>query len=755
MTGRAPPAPHLLLAALCVGLGAATVGRVGWAVAAGGVGLGALAMAAPLRLRLPLLAAAAAAAGWWAGSARLDALDRSPLSAQAGRAAPARVVITGPARRGRYGLRLPARILELAGRRASEPVLLRLPVGRSPPQGAILETVGTLSRPRRSAGGFDERTWLQRHGVHLVLRADRWRLVGRRGGLGGMADRLRRFVESGAAAGLQGERRAVVLGVVLGEDEGLSEELRQRFRASGLYHLLAVSGQNVALVAGGVLLLSWLAGLPRLLGQVAALAAIAAYVLAVGPQPSVVRAGVAGALASLAWICARQRDRWWFLLLGALSLLAWNPYTLLDPGFQLSFVAVAAIFLLVPSLMRLLEGYPLPRRAAAVVAVSAVCGLATAPVLLAQFGRVPAYSVAANALAAPAVPLLLGLSLAAAALQPLDPGAAAGLAFGAGWCAAWLTLAAETVARLPQAELGPNEALALAAVGTAAALARRGGRRWRWAGAALCLAALAWAGRSWVAPSPAWAPPEGLRATFLDVGQGDSALLETPQGAVLVDGGPPEADVAGALRRRGITALSLLVLTHPQRDHVGGAEEVARRLPPAAVLYPGLAVTSPDEHRALAAARRRGARVEVARAGAEYRLGRLRLRVLWPEGPGAPGDDPNRGAVVLLASYGRTDLLLTADAESDVIGSLPLPPVEVLKVAHHGSADPGLPALLRRLRPAAAVVSVGRENEYGHPSPSTLQALAALPGLRLYRTDEDGDVTVESDGRALLVRAER
>ena len=131
---------------------------------------------------------------------------------------------------------------------------------------------------------------------------------------------------------------------MLGEDEGLSPELRDAFRASGLYHLLAVSGQNVIFVAVGILGLAWVVGVPRWLGELGALAGIGSYVLAVGAQPSVIRAGIAGALGSIAWLAARQHDRWHFLLVGALVLLAWNPYTLLDAGFQLSFAAVVAIF---------------------------------------------------------------------------------------------------------------------------------------------------------------------------------------------------------------------------------------------------------------------------------------------------------------------------------------------------------------------------------------------------------------------------
>jgi competence protein ComEC len=224
--------------------------------------------------------------------------------------------------------------------------------------------------------------------MHVVLRAGSFRVVGRRGGLGGLADGLRATVARSLAPGLEGERRAVVAGVVLGEDEGLDQELRDQFRASGLYHLLAVSGQNVAYVVASMILLAWALGLPRWAGEAGALAAVGAYVLAVGWQPSIVRAGVAGGLASLAWLASRPRDRWYFMLVGAAILLAWNPYSLLEPGFQLSFAAVAAIFVLVPRLERRLEGYPLPRRLAEVIAVSGACGAVTAPIVWLHFGAV-------------------------------------------------------------------------------------------------------------------------------------------------------------------------------------------------------------------------------------------------------------------------------------------------------------------------------------------------------------------------------
>jgi competence protein ComEC len=243
--------------------------------------------------------------------------------------------------------------------------------------------------------------------------------------------------------------------------------------------------------------------------------------------------------------------------------------------------------------------------------------------------------------------------------------------------------------------------------------------------------------------------------TFLDVGQGDATLLEVPEGAVLVDQGPPEAGVDERLETRGLRRLVALVLTHPQRDHVGGAAPTLRELDVGAMLVSGQVSGNPDELEALAVARERGVRVIAARAGQVYTIGSLRLSVLWPERRAPSAADPNEYAVVILASYGDIDVLLTADAESPVTGRLELPEVELLKVAHHGSSDDGLPALLHRLDPSVAVISVGDRNDYGHPAPSTLAALAGVPGLRVYRTDRQGTIVAESaDGHTLTVRAE-
>jgi len=757
--------PAVVLAALAVGLSASNWWRAPWPAAVGAViAATAAAFRLPSPVRLALVGISLGAAGLWWGGLRLDELDRSFLATRIGEPAAARVVVTGAASRSSFAVRVAADVHRYDGISLRERVLLELPAGRAPPQGAVLELRARPVAPRGPETGFDERGWLARRGVHVVLHASGpWQVVGRRGGIGGVGDRLRTAIADALALGTAGERRSLVIGVVLGADEGIDPALRDAFKASGLFHLLAVSGQNVVLIGFGVLGLAYVAGLGRATGHGLAIVAILAYALAVGWQPSVVRAAVAGCLGSVAWLLSRPSDRWHTMALGAVVLLGWTPRSLVEPGFQLSFTAVAAIFVTLPRLRRLHEGYPVPASLVEVVGISAACGIATAPILWLQFGTIPLWTVPANALAEPAMPILLGCGLAAAVLAPLVPPAAVALSWLAGAAAAWIAFSARLIAALPYAQISSATAVAAAGLLGGAALGLRALPGYRRRAAVVTVVALVpLAALGWWAlhPAPRWSPPTGLRVSFLDVGQGDGILLETPEGAMLVDAGPPEARVDRQLGRMGLHALAAMVVTHEHRDHVGGASAVLRRLKVGSVIDPmqpsptnrGGAV---DEQAMRRTARRLGVPLVPARVGDTYRLGELRLRVIWPDRAGSPDENPHIHGTVLLATYGAVDLLLTGDSESEVTRSLPLRAVEVLKVAHHGSSDDGLADELRILRPRIAVISVGDHNDYGHPRPDTIAALEAQPGLTVYRTDANGRVVLESDGRTLEVRTER
>jgi competence protein ComEC len=248
--------------------------------------------------------------------------------------------------------------------------------------------------------------------------------------------------------------------------------------------------------------------------------------------------------------------------------------------------------------------------------------------------------------------------------------------------------------------------------------------------------------------SVAGAPESGLRVEVLDIGQGDAILLQ-PAGApaVLVDGGPPGDDLAAKLEAAGVDRLGAAVITHDQSDHAAGIEALLGHFPVERLIYARLG-SGP-----LAQARAAGAVPLRMAQGEQLHSGRLDLEALWPprESFARPlaGADPNDSALVFLARWRDFSMLLTADAEAETVPLDP-GPVDVLKVAHHGSDDAGLAGLLDRIRPKLAVISVGAGNPYGHPTAATLATLAEH-GVRTLRTDRDGTVTIDVRGRSIEV----
>ncbi len=486
--------PHVLVGALCLGFALANLGRpalvpalgVGAVLACAGV------VASESRFRTAALGCAVVAVAWGWGSVRLGQLDHSVLASRIGTAEEAIVEVDEPPRSSEFDQRMKARVLRWGTLRTHEPVYLELPLGRSPPQGAILKLVGELRAPPGPSNGFDEATWLRRQGIHAVLRGGPWRVVGRRGGVSGVGDRVGRWLSGDTTPGLKGERRDLIEAIVLGRSSEVDDRLLDDFRATGLYHCLAVDGLKVAAVGGGVAMVVLLLGFGGYVARVAALLAISAYALAVGLHPSVVRAALAAGLGSLAWLAGRERDRRQALLVGAAVLLGWNPYVLFDAGFQLSFAAVAAIFVVTPRVVLALEGYPVSHGLAQLIGVSTACGLATAPVTWFQFHQISLVTVPANVVAVPIVVEVLGLALLTAAVAPFAPSVAAAMAQLNGW-GAWLVAAcARAFARIPGAQITSPRAAAVLGLG------------------AVCAAAYAWQ-RGERARAEAGLPPDGDR----------------------------------------------------------------------------------------------------------------------------------------------------------------------------------------------------------------------------------------------------
>ena len=464
--------PHACVGALCLGFAFASVARLS-AVQALGVAalLFAVGLASGRQLRLVLVAAALLAVAWWWGSVRLAQLAHSVLASRIGTAERAIVEIQEPPRPGSFDQRMRAVVLRWGTLRLDEPVLLQLPLGRAPPAGARLELIGELRAPPGPSNGFDEGKWLRRQGIHAVLGGQAWRVVGRRGGVAGVGDRVGRWLAADTVPRLKGERRGVIEAIVLGRSSAVDQGLLADFRATGLYHCLAVDGLKVAAVGGGAAAVVLLLGFGVYLAQISALLTVAAYALAVGLHPSVVRAALAAGLGSLAWLAGRERDRWQALLVGAAVLLGWNPYALFDAGFQLSFAAVASIFVVTPRVVRALEGYPVSHELAQLIGVSTACGLATAPVTWFQFHQISLVTVPANVVAVPIVVEVLGLALLTAVVAPVAPPVAAAMAQLNGW-GAWLVAAcARAFASIPGAQITSPRAAAALGLGAAGAAA--------------------------------------------------------------------------------------------------------------------------------------------------------------------------------------------------------------------------------------------------------------------------------------------
>lgn len=692
-------------------------------------------------LTLGMLAALLAGAG--AADARLAAVDRTALSVPA--QITTRATLLEHPRKRAFGTRVAA--ARVHGERVllKAPARVRWPKAAAAP-GAVIAIEGRLV----ALGPQDEHE--RRRATHAILRPESIRATGaRRGGVLGALDGVRARTERALTARVPAEQGALARGMVLGQDGALTEDVREDFRATGLAHLVAASGANVILLATLVLALGAAAGLGLTVRLWVAIVLVVAYVPLAGAGPSIQRAAVMGAAGLVAALAGRPASRWYALLLAAALTLAWNPHAAADPGWQLSFAAVLSLLALVPKLRTRLSAAGVPRGLDEALAVTVAATLGTAPLIALYFERLSLVSLPANVLAAVAVAPVMWLGTIAAALGQVSPSLAEPVAALAALPLGYLTWLAERLAALPFADVavpspGPLGVLAIYALVPAAILGWRrlspsGRRRTR---AGLALATIAAAGAFAVLARPPGAPRD-LTISFLDVGQGDATLIQHGASAVLVDTGPPDGPVLERLRDAGVRRLDLLVLTHDATDHDGAAAAVLGALPVGLVLD-GEEPTPQATIAGLAAAHR--VKRVASDAGQVLRAGPLELRVLWPRRlPAAPpGAEPNDRATVIHLRDGTFDLLLTADAESNVLAGLELAPVEALKVSHHGSDDPGLPAVLERLRPQAAVIAVGAHNSYGHPTPSTLAALRAARTPIVRRTDRDGTVKITVRG---------
>lgn len=539
-----------------------------------------------------------------------------------------------------------------------------------------------------------------------------------------------------ATGDLPGDGGDLLPGLAIGDTSLVSPALDAAMLQAGLSHLTAVSGANCAIVVALALGIATALGASRRVRIVAAGAALAGFVVLVGPEPSVVRASIMAALALVALHRGLRRAGLALLALATLVALALDPTLARSAGFALSVLASAGLLVHAQPLTEAMARR-MPTPLAAAIGVPLAAQLWCLPVLVVLDPRVALVAVPANVLAAPAAPVATILGLVVCALAVVAPAVAAVVAWIAWVPAAWIAAIAAAAAALPDGPpwpagwIGVVLAVAvLAAVGAGVA-ARRVGRG---AVAAVVVAALA-VGSVQVprlvarATLPAWSVAQ------CDVGQGAATVLRVGGATVLVDAGPDPEPLGACLDLLGVATIDVLVLTHFDADHVGGVEAVAGRI--------GLVVHGPPDAEAppmlddLAA---RGARLHAATAGERVRVGSSQIVLRGPVGDVEPGND---ASVVVEASVAGLDVLMLGDLGAEAQRRLladRVPSVDVVVVAHHGSRDQLLP-LYDALDASVALVGVG-ENSYGHPVPETMLELERR-GMLVLRTDEQGTIALD------------
>ncbi|UZJ23789.1 ComEC/Rec2 family competence protein [Rhodococcus antarcticus] len=608
----------------------------------------------------------------------------------------------------------------------------------------------------------------QRHDLTVAaLRVDRApEVLGLPSAAQRAAGSLRTGLREAAARTLGPDSAGLLPGLVVGDTSALSDDLVADAKVAGLTHLTAVSGTNITIVLGAVVLLvRGLGAGPRTAAVLAGLALVGFVVLA-RPSPSVLRAAVMGTVALLALVTGRRRQALPALSGAVLVLLAVRPALAVDAGFALSVLATGALVLLAPRWVLALRRRGVPAGVAELLAVPAAAHVVTAPVIAGLSSQLSLVAVLANLLAAPAVGVATVAGVAAAVVLPVWTPAGEVLVRLAGPPVWWLVEVTHRAADVPGAVVAVPGGAA-GAVGMAAAtvvalvLARSAAVR------GLVVAVVVGAGLV-VVPTrlllPGW-PVTGWALVACDVGQGDALVLSAGEGsAVVVDTGPDPSVIDGCLDRLGVTQVPLVVLSHLHADHVRGLAGVLEGRSVGAVAVGPLHLPEDAVAGVQATAAEHGVPVVDLAAGQRLQWPGLTLDVLAPTRTpptrlgGDPGTQIDEFSLVLAAQTTLGRVLLPGDVELGAQGELLSSGLDlhadVLKVPHHGSRF-SLPEFFDAVAPRVAVISAGQGNPYGHPSAPVLEHLAAV-GVPVERTDQAGDVALRPgpDGPVVVERGD-
>ncbi len=659
-------------------------------------------------------------------------------------------------------------------------ILVRVARYPGVPYGSTIRLIGELKGPETTSSA-EYAAYLARQGIRSEMSYPQVAVLALSGGSTAMRGllTLKERARTAIITSIPEPQASLLVGILLGDDSGMSPAVRDAFRRTGMTHIIAISGFNIALIIALADRLT-LPFLPRRTAAFVVMAFIAAYAALVGGSASVLRAALMGGVFLLSMrFLGRPTLAVASLLVTAVVMTAVDPNALWDVGFQLSFAATLGLMLYAGPWTRWLQqrssqlfdpeaGRAVSRLLAEGLVVTAAAQVLALPLILYYFGQLSLVSMPANVLVLPVQPAVMmtgGLTALSGMASPV-------LGQAAGWVS-WLFLAytsgvVELLAAVPNAAvpvpLGLSGLLAvLLIIGIAtvamkrpdglragAALTARRGGRWPIMGASLLLAVLA---GLWSVSQP-----DGLlHVAFLDVGQGDAILVETPSGRqVLVDGGRYPTAVLDELGRQipfWDRTLDIVVATHPDEDHIAGLVPVLERYQVDLLLTnSATAEQDPTYQELLETAAARGTQLHVVERGEVYHLDpNLALAILHPAAE-FQGEGSNARSIVTRLTYGDLSVLLTGDAEQDAEHALmsdgEVLSSTVLKAGHHGSNGSSGEEFLREVRPQVAIISAGKDNSYGHPHPDVLARLESV-GAAILRTDVSGTLEMTSDGQQM------
>ena len=572
------------------------------------------------------------------------------------------------------------------------------------------------------------------------------------------AEELRqRFLD--ASSGLPSFGGELIAGLAIGNTSRVSEHLSEAMKTVSLTHITAVSGANCVIVTASVMALAAICGAGRKTRLVIAFVALVAFVILVTPQPSVLRAAVMASIVIFSWLGGRPGTGIPLLASATMLMLLWNPWWAIDFGFILSVVATAGLLLFSQPLTASLSRW-LPLWLATLVAVPLAAQLMCQPFIILLAPQLPTYGILANVLAAPAAPMATILGLIACVLVAVFPLLATLVLWCAWLPAEWIGQTAQFVAALPQSHIPWFEGVigsisaGLLSLLTLVVLLSTNKKVQVATGTVLVISVVVWLSLSVISTVRFTnSLPPNWEIAACDVGQGDGLVLRSQGQIMVIDVGRKPAPMRECLEKLSITHIDVLVLTHYDKDHVGGLDSVIGKVERAIVGLP----ENTEDQSLLSQLSQSGASVERGLQDLEGTLGLASWKVLWPDGQHPVMEVGNPGSVTLLVAFPHYRALFLGDlgkeSQLELMRDIDMPHVDVVKVAHHGSADQSS-TFYSQLKPSIGLFSVGQDNEYDHPRQETLTLLTEM-GVLIPRTDEDGLILISPETSGLSVWTER